>query len=249
MNQLKIIEYQNQRVLTTQQLAEEYGTEAIKIQQNFNNNKERYQEGKHYFLLQGQELKEFRNNLSNLEIFEVAQNINKLYLWTDKGALLHAKSLGTDEAWEKYEFLLDDYFRKTRFLAQLNNLSPEVRALINLELKQKQLEEDLSQTKQLVSRELKDIKQGLVDVDKPLRKQFNDAVRKYSKRANIGFDIAYENVYSIINAQHHVDVKRRVENRKLKGNKDVRPIDIIQELNLLVPAIRIAKTLAEGIAS
>ena len=50
MNELKIITYQNQRILNTQQLAESYDTSVKRISQNFNTNKERYQEGKHYFL-------------------------------------------------------------------------------------------------------------------------------------------------------------------------------------------------------
>ena len=76
------IEKNGQRVLTTSQLAESFGTEAIKIQQNFNNNKDRYTEGKHFFLLQGDDLKSLKGNLEN---FEVASNINRLYLWTEKG--------------------------------------------------------------------------------------------------------------------------------------------------------------------
>ncbi|MEH7236786.1 ORF6N domain-containing protein [Bacillus sp. JJ1562] len=107
MNQLKPIQSSGQRVLTTAQLAEAYGTESIKIQQNFNNNKERYQQGKHFILLQGEELKSFKNNFENIE---VAQNVNRLYLWTEKGAWLHAKSLNTDQAWDSYEVLVDDYY-------------------------------------------------------------------------------------------------------------------------------------------
>lgn len=34
-----------------------------------------------------------------------------LYLWTEKGALLHAKSLNTDKAWQVYDYLVDFYFR------------------------------------------------------------------------------------------------------------------------------------------
>ena len=38
--------------------------------------------------------------------------MNKLYLWTQKGAFLHAKSLNTDTAWKVYDRLVDDYFDK-----------------------------------------------------------------------------------------------------------------------------------------
>lgn len=105
----KIIEYQNIRVLTTQQLAVAYGTEAQMITNNFNRNKERYTIGKHYVCLVGEELKAFKTEHQNdLSLGKV----NLLYLWTQKGAFLHAKSLNTDAAWEVYERLVDSYFQK-----------------------------------------------------------------------------------------------------------------------------------------
>lgn len=94
MNNLKVTEYKNIRVLTTQQIAEAYGTEPKVISYNFNHNKERYIEGKHFVLLAGDELRAFR------EIHDLPSNLNKLYLWTEKVAILHAKSLNTDTAWE-----------------------------------------------------------------------------------------------------------------------------------------------------
>ena len=54
-----IIEYKNMRVLTTQQIAEAYETEQQIITNNFNRNKERYIEGKHYICLTGQEKADF----------------------------------------------------------------------------------------------------------------------------------------------------------------------------------------------
>lgn len=105
MNNLTIIEHQNQRVLLTSQLAESYGTDNKSISYNYNHNKERYKEGKHYHLLQGEELKAFR------EIHDLPNNLNKVYLWTERGAFLHAKSLNTDKAWEVYDSLVEHYFQ------------------------------------------------------------------------------------------------------------------------------------------
>ncbi|WP_429984041.1 phage antirepressor KilAC domain-containing protein [Lysinibacillus pakistanensis] len=105
---LTVIQLRGKRVLTTAQLAEEYEATDRKIVDNFNNNKERYEEGKHFILLQGENLREFKSKNEN---FGFAQNLNKLYLWTEKGAWLHAKSLNTDRAWEAYELLVDEYYR------------------------------------------------------------------------------------------------------------------------------------------
>lgn len=109
MNKIQKVEYNGILVLTTQQIAEAYGAETKKITDNFNNNKDRYVEGKHYICLQGKELKDFKNETEN---FGFDKRLNKLYLWTKKGAFLHAKSLNTDIAWEVYDRLVDDYFDK-----------------------------------------------------------------------------------------------------------------------------------------
>ena len=110
MNELQITEYKNIRVLTTQQIAEAYGSDTRVISNNFNRNKERYIEGKHYICLEGDELKDFKTNHQ----FDESSRVNKLYLWTEKGAFLHAKSLNTDTAWEVYDRLVDNYFNKKK---------------------------------------------------------------------------------------------------------------------------------------
>lgn len=108
MNNLQIIERNNKRVLTTQQIAESYGTETKVISNNFNRNTERYVEGIHYHKLEGEQKREFLN-LHQIE--DGSKNAQYLYLWTEKGALLHAKSLNTDQAWQVYEMLVDTYFK------------------------------------------------------------------------------------------------------------------------------------------
>lgn len=106
MNELTVTEYKNVRVLTTQQIAEAYGTDTKIVSYNFNHNKDRYEEGKHFICLTGNELRAFREN------HDLPNNLNKIYLWTEKGAFLHAKSLNTDKAWEVYDRLVDEYFDK-----------------------------------------------------------------------------------------------------------------------------------------
>lgn len=103
------IEIEGIKVLTTKQIAEAYGVKPDIIGYNFRYNKERYAEGKHYIMLEGQVLREFK--ATNVEIQRSLLKISKLYLWTEKGALLHAKSLNTDKAWQVYDYLVDFYFR------------------------------------------------------------------------------------------------------------------------------------------
>lgn len=144
MNELQITEFKDIRVLTTQQIAEAYGTENKVISNNFNRNKKRYVEGKHFICLKGKELKEFKTNYQ----FDESSKVNQLYLWTEKGAFLHAKSLGTDEAWEVYENLVDFYFNRKKPLTIPEQI--QILAKGNLELEQKvdNINKDLQEFKQ-----------------------------------------------------------------------------------------------------
>ena len=113
---LQVVETNNQRVLTTTQIAEWCETNTDAIQRNFQRNKGRYTEGKHYYCLTGVELKEFKDwatscravNPDGSELIDKRAAV--LYLWTEKGALMLAKSLNTDKAWEVYVILVDNYF-------------------------------------------------------------------------------------------------------------------------------------------
>ena len=111
------LEWSNQRIMTTGILAECYETEEKNIQMNFKRNSDRFVEGKHYYLLKGAELKEFKNlpTVSGL----VDKRTPSLILWTEKGALRHAKILDTDKAWDVYEQLEDTYFHVREVAPQL----------------------------------------------------------------------------------------------------------------------------------
>ena len=102
------IEVKGIKVLTTRQIAEAYGTTKDKIIYNFNYNKDKYILGKHYIEVFGEELRRLKRTCEIQSSFKYAKS---LYLWTEKGALLHAKSLNTDKAWQVYDFLVDFYFR------------------------------------------------------------------------------------------------------------------------------------------
>ena len=107
MSDLIPVEHQRQRILTTKQLAEVYQTSEGNISNNFNNNMTHFTEGKHYHLLEGEALREFKRNSYEIGI---APNVNKLYLWTARGANRHCKILDTDKAWEQFDNLEETYF-------------------------------------------------------------------------------------------------------------------------------------------
>lgn len=145
MTELNIITHCNQRVLTTSQLAEAYGSDSDRVNRNFNNNKHRYKEGKHFFLLEGEELKEFKMTTGKID--GSLNRINKLYLWTEKGAWLHAKSLNTDKAWDAYEMLVDEYYEAKEQAPQLDSLELALQAALTHEREIKNIKSDVSYLK------------------------------------------------------------------------------------------------------
>lgn len=97
--------------------------------------------------------------------------------------------------------------------------------------------QNLRQKQDWQDQRLEDVRRGLVDVNMPLRAQFNKAVRDLAIRKGKPFDQAYDEVYEILSAQEHIDIKRRAENRGVK------PIDVVEQSDLLVKATRLAKAL------
>lgn len=113
---LPAIMWQNQPVITTELLADIYGTEIIRIQQNFTRNAGRFIEGVHYFLLKGLDLKAFKTNYLKDSQLKIGKRTPALYLWTERGTVRHAKILDTDNAWAVQDRLEDFYFTKNQYV-------------------------------------------------------------------------------------------------------------------------------------
>ncbi|EFM0303622.1 ORF6N domain-containing protein [Escherichia coli] len=116
-------------VITTELLAQLYCTEINNIKVNYTRNSERFVEGKHFFKVVGNDLKELRvalNYSQNLRVtlsnsqnlqpslrgLQISPKARSLILWTERGAARHAKMLETDQAWDVFEKLEDCYFRQ-----------------------------------------------------------------------------------------------------------------------------------------
>lgn len=116
---LSITSYKNIPVVTTDLLAQLYDTEVINIQVNHTRNRDRFIEGKHFFKLEGIELKQFKDRLTDSKL--VGKRAKSVILWTERGAARHAKMLETDQAWEVFEKLEDHYFNQKES-SQNNNV-------------------------------------------------------------------------------------------------------------------------------
>ncbi|EJS2857322.1 P22AR C-terminal domain-containing protein [Escherichia coli] len=108
-------------VITTELLAQLYGAGVKNIQNNYARNAERFIEGKHFFKVAGDALKNLRVALNysqnlqpSLRGLQISPKARSLILWTERGAARHAKMLETDQAWEVFEKLEDCYFSQCK---------------------------------------------------------------------------------------------------------------------------------------
>jgi len=218
MSELRVIERQNKRVLLTAQLAEQYQTDVNNIQNNFFNHKDRFEEGKQYHILQGDELRQLKREVNNIDLVPV--NVNKLYLWTESGALRHAKILDTDKAWETYEILEDTYFSIKEGQFDTSSLSPDLQ-MFNLLFKSVATQQlQVSQLGQAVTAQatqIQNIKDTIVQRPDNWRKEINEMLNKiaYVLGENEFRNIRTES-YKLLSARAGVRLEQRLENLKKK---------------------------------
>ena len=207
MSNLIPVEYQNQRILTTAQLAESYETNGEVISNNFNRNKDRYQEGKHYFVLEGEQLKEFK---ANHQIDENLKFAPKLYLWTEKGCLHHAKSLGTDRAWEVFEMLEETYFNKQQTFKQMSQA--ELTAMIAQN--QVEIERKANTALEVANKASKQITNALdifaTPIDKDWRQSMNAKMRGICQEYELSYLTFYHDLYEELEDLARVNLQARL---------------------------------------
>lgn len=204
MNKIQVIEHKGQRILTTAQLAEAYGADRQQVSYNFNHNKGRYTEGKHYFAMEGDGKREF---LDRHEIHDGSRNAAIMYLWTEKGAWLHAKSLNTDEAWDAYEMLVDDYYttKETQQAGLMMNPMTTEDMIILQAQSVKVLKQRVDQTEERQDRTEDEVRQIRLVVDNEVwlteaqKREIQELVGKrvYTLQKE-GYEVYFQSVYSAL---------------------------------------------------
>ncbi|MFP7288027.1 ORF6N domain-containing protein [Shouchella clausii] len=236
MSDLTVIERDGQRVLTTNQLAEVYGTESERITKNFNRNRTRYKMGKHFIMLEGLELRMFKTTCQ----IDLPLKLNKLYLWTEKGAWMHAKSLNTDEAWDAYEALVDDYYRVKEIELATENLSPELQmfkqlwdGLAKKEIEDAKRDEEIKEIKTTVTV----IKDTFLHKDDNWRKSISRMLNQAVNSSNYGHQEIRRKSYQLLEERARCNLSVRLQNLKdrLEENgakatriKDANKLEVIE---------------------
>ena len=103
------VEWHNQRVLTTAQVAKNLKCKPSRIKDNFRLAKDQFQEGLHYFRVTGEELHLLKHS-EGFAPLAISKMTSCLYLWTYRGCVRHCKMINTPEAWQVFDVLERVYF-------------------------------------------------------------------------------------------------------------------------------------------
>lgn len=207
------IEWHNQIVITTALLAKVYETDVDNVKKNFSRHKDNFIEGTHYFLLQGENLREFKRVVtdSHLPIDDSLKFTSQLYLWTERGANRHCKILDTDKAWEQFDNLEETYFNKKQEVINRSQLSQSTQALFGLiesmarqELEQKRQAEQIAKVEEKVDTMKEIFTEPIFD----WRSEINTRVREIAIKSGIEFKTLYNQMYGELEYTAHCSLKR-----------------------------------------
>ncbi len=93
------LEHNGEPVMTTAQVAFMLETTVNEVNTGFNNHRSEFEKGEHYFVLQGQERRDF---VERFPTPEMQTSSDPLILWTYKGVILLSIPIDTHAAWALY---------------------------------------------------------------------------------------------------------------------------------------------------
>ena len=201
---LQIKEFKNQRVVTFKDIDMVHERTEGTASRNFRENRDKFIKSVDYFNLSYEEVRATK--------FVDRPNSQGLTLITESGYLMLVKSLTDDLAWEVQRQLVNNYFRGKQLVNGLSNLSPELQVLINLELKQQQLETAITENKQ----EIQDMRDVIQLDTTSWRKDTRTLINKMAQSLG-GYEhikAIREESYKLLNERMGVALGIRLTNKR-----------------------------------
>lgn len=184
---------------------------------------------KHVRELINRNIERFRSDIDFLDLKVVVQNDDNLldtlgytkmqiskaehiYILSERGYAKLIKIMDTDLAWEIHDRLMDEYFQFREDRQSLENLSPQLQFLINVELEQKRQAEKLEE----VDRKVDSIKEVVALRPNAWRKDTGAIINKiaYSLGGPEHIRVVREESYKILEERMHVSLSIRLTNKK-----------------------------------
>ena len=236
---ISVVEWNGQRVITTALLAEVYETDADNVKKNFSRHKDNFVEGTHYFLLQGEDLRLFKDRVTDSPL--VGKNANQLYLWTERGANRHCKILDTDKAWEQFDNLEETYFKVKEFSKEIPKDYPSALRLVADEYEKRLLAE---QKNGILQKENDLLTQKALEwADRPI---INALVRAYAHSIDDDYKGAWREFKKELLYRYGINLNaRQTAHLNNGGNKNKAKLDFLND-DELPQAISTAVTMCRN---
>jgi hypothetical protein fuD12_10852 len=134
--EIEIKEYNGERVITAYDIAELHGRDVKVINQQFNNNRNKFVENEDYFVAN----RNLIHKLKSLTLVNNLQNLKEIILFTDTGYLLLTKTFNDELSWKIQRELVKAYFKLKELKDKVESGELEIRTTQSKEINDKPTE-------------------------------------------------------------------------------------------------------------
>lgn len=121
--EIEIKEYNGERVITAYDIAELHGRDVKVINQQFNNNRNKFVENEDYFVAK----KNLIHRVMSFTLANKLQNLKEIILFTYSGYLLLAKTFNDELSWKIQKELVKTYFKLRELKDKVESGELEIR--------------------------------------------------------------------------------------------------------------------------
>lgn len=205
---------EGKKCVSDKTIAEIHEMESKHVRERISRNIKRFKESIDYI-----DMKQRVGEAGTLELIHnlgyAKQSITQaehIYILSERGYAKLIKIMDTDLAWEIHDKLMDGYFQMRDERQSLENLSPQLQFLINVELEQKRQAEKLEE----VDRKVDSIKEVIALRPNAWRKDTGAIINKiaYSLGGPEHIRVVREESYKILEERMHVSLSIRLTNKK-----------------------------------
>lgn len=210
-HKLQVREFNNQRVVTFNDIDTIHERPNGTAKRNFTKNKDKFIKDVDYF-----EIRKSEVGTNFVQTYGFNKFAPSGVLITESGYLMLVKSLTDDLAWKVQRSMVNNYFRGKQLINSLNELSPQLQLLINLELEQKNIKKEIAATKQTVdetNQTVQSIKDTIIQTDNDWRNWVNNQMSKISFE-NKDYKEKRSESYKLLEERARCRLRTRLNNLK-----------------------------------
>lgn len=252
---------EGKKCISDKTIAEIHGVKVFHVRELIGNNIKRFTEGVDYIdmkkrigtddTLCDERMHETQTLELLLSLGYAKQSITQaehIYILSERGYAKLIKIMDTDLAWEVHDKLMDEYFELRDEKVKMDNLSPELRLLINMEMEQKRQAAVLAEVKEANQKNADRI-ESIRDVVSLDTTSWRDDTRNLINKIaqELGGGTAFQQVraesYELLEKRMGVSLKQRLTNKRrrmadegvCKSKRDkLSMVDIIAEDKKLI---------------